>query len=87
MLMGRLLKLKQVDEPSDLEHVLDVVVHVAQRDGLALGLGLLEHVEQDAQAARCDVLQFFTFKYHILADRFGNGLQRCICLDCRSCIK
>ena len=72
--MVRSFKLKQVDESRNLEHVLDIVVHVAQDNLVALSLSFLEHVEQDTQATRCNVLQLITFKCDILADSFGNGL-------------
>ena len=79
--MGRLLKLKQVDEPRDLKHVLDVVVHVAQGHFVSLGLILLEQVEQNAQSAGSDILQFLALDDDVIAFSLGDGLERLFDLD------
>ena len=73
--LQQLLKFKQVDEPCDLEHVLDVVVDVAKHNLVALGLGLLEHVKQDAQSARGDILEFLAFKRDVFPVTLGDGLE------------
>ena len=53
----RSLKVKEVDEPSQLEHVLDIVVHVAQRHLATAGPGPLQNAKQYAQTAGGDILQ------------------------------
>jgi len=51
-----LLEFENIDEAGQLEHILDVVVHIAQNDAAACCFGTLEDAEQDAQSAGGNII-------------------------------
>ena len=58
--------LKEINEARQDESLFDILGDVLDIDMVVVGLGILQDIKEDAQAARCNVCQLRTVKNDIL---------------------